>query len=126
MSESRPLVICWNSRRLMDWLQGKPTHSAAAVVAGGYAKMRSGLVLLILLLSAGCARFDKPAAQAQAPHAAAPEQPAPVAAARPAGFNCSDGTVSTSLDACLTDMARARLPPQQPPATGNAPAAVGR
>ena len=88
--------------------------------------MRTGLVLSILLLSAGCAHFDKPAAQAQAPKAAAPEQPAPVAAARAPGFNCSDGTVSTSLDACLADMARARLPPQQPPATGNAPAAVVR
>jgi hypothetical protein len=74
--------------------------------------MRSGLVLLILLLSAGCARVDKPVAQAQAPQAAAPEKPAPVATAPPPGFNCSDGTVSSSQDACLVDMARARLPRQ--------------
>jgi hypothetical protein len=75
-------------------------------------KMRLGLVLLIFLSCIGCARFDKPAAQAATPQpAVAPEKPAPVADAVAAGFTCSDGSISRSQDACLVDMARARLPP---------------
>jgi hypothetical protein len=74
--------------------------------------MRLGLVWLILLACTGCARFNKPAAQAATPQqAAAPEKPAPVADAVPAGFTCSDGSISRSQDACLIDMARVRLPP---------------
>ena len=46
--------------------------------------------------------------------AAAPDKPAPVADAAPARFECSDGTISTSQEACLVNMARARLPPSQP------------
>jgi hypothetical protein len=74
--------------------------------------MRLGVVvLLISLCCADCARFQKPAAEPAAPqHAAAPDKPAPVADAAPAGFTCSDGTISRSQDACLIDMARARLP----------------
>jgi hypothetical protein len=74
--------------------------------------MRLGLVLLMLLACTGCARLQKPAAQAAAPQpAVAPDKPAPVADAAPAGFTCSDGSISSSQDACLVDMARARLPP---------------
>jgi len=74
--------------------------------------MRLGVVaLLISLCCADCARFQKPAADLPAPQqAGAPEKPAPVADAAPAGFTCSDGTISSSQDACLIDMARARLP----------------
>jgi hypothetical protein len=75
-------------------------------------KMRLGLVLSICLWCIGCARFDKPAAQtATLQQTVAPEKPAPVADAVPAGFTCSDGSISRSQDACLVDMARARLPP---------------
>jgi hypothetical protein len=82
-------------------------------------KMRLGLVLLIVLSCTGCARLNKPAAQAAtAQQAAAPQKPAPVADALPAGFTCSDGSISKSQDACLVDMARARLPP---PAIERAP-----
>jgi len=81
--------------------------------------MRLGLVLLICLSCIGCARLQKPAAQAAAPQqGGAPEKPAPVTDAAPAGFNCSDGSISSSQDACLVDMARARLPP---PAVERAP-----
>jgi hypothetical protein len=91
--------------------------------------MRLGLVLLILLCCADCARLQKPTGDASSPQQAATlEKPAPVAATPPPGFNCSDGTVSSSQDACLIDMARARLPPQQPiaptpatPSTGDTP-----
>jgi hypothetical protein len=76
--------------------------------------MRLGLVALICLCCAGCTGFQKPVAQAAAPQpAAAPERPAPVADAAPAKFECSDGTISTSQDACQIAMARARLPPSQ-------------
>jgi hypothetical protein len=89
----------------------EPIISAAGVVAGGY-EMRLGVVvLLISLCCADCARFQQPAAEQAAPQqAAAPDKPAPVADAAPAGFTCSDGTISRSQDACLIDMARARLP----------------
>jgi hypothetical protein len=89
----------------------EPIISAAGVVAGGY-EMRLGVVVLLISLScADCARFQKPAAEQAAPQqAATPDKPAPVADATPAGFTCSDGTVSSSQDACLIDMARARLP----------------
>jgi hypothetical protein len=74
--------------------------------------MRLGLVLLICLSCTGCARLQKPAAQAATPQqAVAAEKPAPAADVAPAGFTCSDGSVSRSQDACLVDMARARLPP---------------
>ncbi len=77
--------------------------------------MRFGVVVLIALSSAACAPFQKPVAQAAATQPAAPENPAPVADAVPASakFECSDGTVSNSQEACLVNMARARLPPGQ-------------
>ena len=75
--------------------------------------MRSVLVLLISLCCAACAAFQRPAAETPAPAQAALEKPAPVADAMPAKFECSDGTVSTSQDACQIAMARARLPPGQ-------------
>jgi hypothetical protein len=74
--------------------------------------MRLGLVLLICLSCTGCARFQKTAVQTPVPQqAVVPERPAPVADVAPAGFTCSDGSISRSQDACLVDMARARLPP---------------
>jgi hypothetical protein len=87
--------------------------------------MRVGVVLLVALSCAACA-LSKPAAHTPAPQAAAQLRPPPVADTGPAKFECSDGTISTSQDACLVAMARARLPPSQmgEPRAGNpAPAA---
>jgi hypothetical protein len=88
--------------------------------------MRSVLVFLICLGCAACTGLQHPAAEAPAPAQAAMEKPAPVADAMPAKFECSDGTISTSQDACQIAMARARLPPSQQiqraptrPATGS-------
>jgi hypothetical protein len=76
--------------------------------------MRFGVVLMIALSCVACTRFQKPVAEASAPQTvAAPEKPAPAADAGPAKFECSDGTISTSQDACLVSMAHARLPPSQ-------------
>jgi hypothetical protein len=77
--------------------------------------VRSALALLILVSCAGCADFQKSVAQAPAPQpAASPASPPPVAeAAAPARFECSDGTISSSQDACLIAMAKARLPPSE-------------
>jgi hypothetical protein len=75
-------------------------------------QVRSALALLILVSCAGCADVQKSIAQAPAPQpAAAPANPPPVADAAPARFECSDGTISSSQDACLIAMAKARLPP---------------
>jgi hypothetical protein len=88
--------------------------------------MRFGVVVLIALSCVACARFQKPVAEASAPQpAAAADKPAPVADVAPARFECSDGTISTSQEACLVNMARARLPPSQsgervPPNPGSA------
>jgi hypothetical protein len=76
--------------------------------------VRSALALLISFSCAGCADFQKSVAQAPAPQqAAVPAIPPPVAEAAPAKFECSDGTISSSQDACQIAMARARLPPSQ-------------
>jgi len=78
--------------------------------------VRSALALLILVSCAGCADFQKSIAQAPVPQpqpAAAPANPPPVAEAAPPRFECSDGTISSSQDACLIAMAKARLPPSQ-------------
>jgi hypothetical protein len=80
--------------------------------------VRSALALLMLVWCAGCADFQKLVTQAPSPAAApqaaqVPANPPPVADAAPAKFECSDGTISTSQDACLIAMARARLPPSQ-------------
>lgn len=78
--------------------------------------MRFGVVVLIALSCVACARFQKPVAEASAPPPAAVADkpaPAPVADAAPAKFECSDGTISTSQDACLVSMAHARLPPSR-------------
>ena len=75
--------------------------------------MRFGVVALIALSCVACSRFQKPVPEAAAPLPAAVADkpaPAPVADAAPAKFECSDGTISTSQDACLVSMARARLP----------------
>jgi hypothetical protein len=62
----------------------------------------------------GCADVRKPAAQAPAPQqAAVTENPPPAADAASPKFECSDGTVSISQDACIVAMARARLPPSE-------------
>jgi hypothetical protein len=75
--------------------------------------MRFGVVVLIALSSAACAPFQKPVAQAAPQPAAVSEKPAGVADVAPAKFECSDGTISNSQEACLVNMARARLPPGQ-------------
>jgi hypothetical protein len=86
--------------------------------------MRFGVVVLIALSCVACTRFEKPVAEASAPQpAAAPDKPAPVADVAPARFECSDGTISTSQEACLVNMARARLPPSQ--SGGRVPANPG-
>jgi hypothetical protein len=88
--------------------------------------MRFGVVVLIALTCVACARFEKPITEASAPQpAAAADKQAPVADVAPARFECSDGTISTSQEACLVNMARARLPPSQqggrvPPNPGSA------
>ena len=92
-------------------------------------QVRSALALLILISCAGCADFQKLVAQGPAPPPAvapanppAPANPAPVADIAPARFECSDGTISSSQDACLIAMARARLPPSGSAAPTTAPA----
>jgi hypothetical protein len=77
--------------------------------------MRFGVVVLIALSCVACAPFQKPVAEASAPPpAAVADKSAPVAdVVTPTRFECSDGTISTSQDACLVSMARARLPPSQ-------------
>jgi hypothetical protein len=76
--------------------------------------MRFSVVVLIALSCVACSRFQKPVAEASAPPpTAASEKSAPLADAGPARFECSDGTISTSQDACLVSMAHARLPPSQ-------------
>jgi hypothetical protein len=73
--------------------------------------MRNSLVLLVFLGLLGCARFQQTTSPAPQPSATpAPQQAAETA---PVNVECSDGTVAPSLDACLTNMARARLPPSQ-------------
>ena len=73
--------------------------------------MRNSLVLLAFLGFLGCARLPQTAAPAPQPSATpAPKQAADAA---PVNVECSDGTLAPSLDACLTSMARARLPPSQ-------------
>jgi hypothetical protein len=100
--------------------------TAAHVVAEA-TQVRLSLASTILFLCAGCTALEKPAAQAPAPRQAAVAA-IPVPVAEPlAKFECSDGTISTSQDACLVAMARARLPPGQtmgqppPPPTISAP-----
>jgi len=77
-------------------------------------RVRSALALVILVSCAGCADFQKSIAQAPAPQpAAATANPPAASEAAPARFECSDGTISSSQDACLIAMAKARLPPSQ-------------
>jgi hypothetical protein len=77
------------------------------------ARMRLEIAVLTALWCTGCTFFQKPAAQAPAAQqAVAAANPSPVADA-PAKFECSDGTISSSQDACLVAMARTRLPPSQ-------------
>jgi hypothetical protein len=74
--------------------------------------MRNSLVLLVLLSSLSCTRLQQPAATAPQPTAAA--APKQAADAAPVNVECSDGTTAPSLNGCLTNMARARLPPSSP------------
>jgi hypothetical protein len=105
-------------RRLAGWL-GHNQSRWPLEMSPEATQVRSALALLILVWCAGCADFQKLVAQAPAPQPAAvpanpsPANPPPVAEAAPAKFECSDGTVSSSQDACLIAMARARLPPSQ-------------
>jgi hypothetical protein len=91
-------------------------------------QVRSALALLILISCAGCADLQKLVAQGSAPQPAVasanppPANPAPVAEVAPARFECSDGTISSSQDACQIAMARARLPPSSSAAPTTAPA----
>ena len=103
----------------------KPILSAGDIAEA--TQVRSALALLISVSCAGCADFQKLVAQASAPQPAAapaslpstspappnpaPPNPAPVADVAPARFECSDGTISSSQDACQIAMAKARLPP---------------
>jgi hypothetical protein len=80
--------------------------------------MRNSLILLFFLGFMGCARFQQAAAPVPA-SSPAPTQTqvtdtAPVSASPSANFECSDGTVASSLAACQANMAQARLPPSQP------------
>ena len=98
--------------------------------------MRLALAPLIALSCTGCADILKPAAQVSPPQqAAVAAVPAPVADSSPPKFECSDGTISSSQDACLVAMARARLPPSQAierippnptPSTGASPTGQAR
>jgi len=88
----------------------------AAEMSPEATQVRSALALLMLVWCAGCADFQKLVAQAPQPaqvQANPPANPPPVADVAPARFECSDGTISTSQDACQIAMARARLPPSQ-------------
>jgi hypothetical protein len=73
--------------------------------------MRNSLVLLAFLGSVSCASLQQGAAPAPPPPAT--PAPAEVSEATPAKVECSDGTTAVSLEACLINMARARLPPSQ-------------
>ena len=73
--------------------------------------MRHSLILLIFLGSLGCARFQQAAAPVSPPSTASAQ--AQVTDATLANFECSDGTIASSLGACLANMAHARLPPSQ-------------
>jgi hypothetical protein len=75
--------------------------------------MRLAIALLTAIWCTGCTFFQKPAAQASASQQAVVTASPPPVADAPAKFECSDGTISTSQDACLLAMARARLPPSQ-------------
>jgi hypothetical protein len=81
--------------------------------------MRKGLILLVLLLSVGCARLQQVLAPDPGKTATAETAPpraseaAPVAADAPQPFECSDGTMAPSFTACQINMARTRLPPSE-------------
>jgi hypothetical protein len=85
--------------------------------------MRSGLISLVFLSCIACTRLQNSAeresqtreSQTRESQAnVALKQAAPVADRETsAGFECTDGTFSTSLDACLISMANKRLPPSQ-------------
>jgi hypothetical protein len=76
--------------------------------------MRFGLISLIFLSCVACARVQNSAEQGPPTTAALKQAPAAVVDHETsAGFECTDGTISTSLDACLVSMANKRLPPSQ-------------
>src|ERR1700722_2394781 len=86
--------------------------SATEIVTCEPTQMRNGLLLSMFLCFLGCARFQDVAAPRPQPGAAL--QPAPEAmGALPASFECSDGTIASSLETCQANMAQARLPPSQ-------------
>jgi hypothetical protein len=95
-------------------------------------QMRNSLVLLAFLGSVSCAGRQQAAAPAPPPPAT--PTPAQVSDTTPAKVECSDGTTAVSLEACLINMARARLPPSQqadgnptkPAETTPMPTATGR
>jgi hypothetical protein len=74
--------------------------------------MRFGLVSLIFLSCIACARLQS--AEQEPPKTATLKQAPPVVDHETSAvFECSDGTVSTSQDACIVSMANRRLPPSQ-------------
>jgi hypothetical protein len=75
--------------------------------------MRFGLVSLIFLSCIACARLQKSAEQEPPTTATLKQAPPVVGHETSAVVECSDGTVSTSLDACIVSMANRRLPPSQ-------------
>jgi hypothetical protein len=76
-------------------------------------QMRFGLISLICLSCIACARLQKSAEQ-EPPTIATPKQAPPVVDHETSTvFECSDGTISTSQDACIVSMANRRLPPSQ-------------
>jgi hypothetical protein len=75
--------------------------------------MRFGLISLIFLSCVACARVQNSAEQGPPTIAALKQAPAVMDHETAVGFECTDGTVSTSLDACLVSMANKRLPPSQ-------------
>jgi hypothetical protein len=75
--------------------------------------MRFGLISLIVLSCIACARLQNSAEQGPPTTAALKQAPAVVDHETSTAFECTDGTVSTSLDACLVSMANKRLPPSQ-------------
>jgi hypothetical protein len=75
--------------------------------------MRFGLISLIILFCIACARLQNSAEQGPPTTAALKQAPGVVDHKTSAAFECTDGTISTSLDACLVSMANKRLPPSQ-------------
>ena len=78
--------------------------------------MRKSIALLIVLSSFGCARLQQApepekttATETKSP--VTPQAPPPAVVDTMPRFECSDGTIAQSFEACQINMARRRLPP---------------